>query len=169
MQQFKVNQDRFNPYAAYAFLVYFGDSTEPVLGVSKVSALKRTSDVIEYKEGGNKLVLKGLGRTKYEPVTMERGVTHATEFAEWANAAQVLSKGHPSSSLANLRKPVVRIELHNEAGQAVKRYKLYNCWVSEYQALPDLDASGTGVAVEHIKIEHEGWEADTTLAEPKEV
>ena len=84
-------------------------------------------------------------------------------------APQVLTKGHPSTSLAALRKPTVRIELLNEAGQPVKRYILYNCWVSEFQVMSDLDAGGNGVAVEHIKIEHEGWETDTTLTEPKEI
>jgi phage tail-like protein len=169
MPLFKVNPTRFDPYKNHRFLVYFGTSTEPVLGVSKVSGLKRSSDVIEYKEGGNAIISKGLGRTKYEPITLERGVSHATELEEWANAAQVLTKGHPSTSLANLRKPVVRIELLNEAGQAVKRFKLYNCWVSEFQVMSDLDAGGNGGAIEHIKIEHEGWETDTTLTEPKEI
>lgn len=169
MPQFKVNQTRFDPYKNHRFLVYFGNSTEPVLGVSKVSGLKRSSDVIEYKEGGNAIISKGLGRTKYEPITLERGVSHATEFEEWANAAQVLTKGHPSTSLKNLRKPIVRIVLLNEAGQPVKRYVLHNCWVSEFQVISDLDAGGNAVAIEHVKIEHEGWETDTTLVEPLEI
>jgi len=167
MPLFKVNQGRFQPYKPYAFQVYFGDSTEPVLGVSKVSSLKRSSDVVEYKEGGNAIITKGIGRTKYDPITMERGVTHSKEFQDWANAAQVLTKGHPSTSLANLRRDLWLVLL-NEAGQPALRFKVYNCWVSEYQALSDLDAASTGVAIEHIKIENEGWEADISLTEPKE-
>jgi phage tail-like protein len=164
---FSVNTSRFDPYKNYRFLVYFGTSTSPVAGVSKVSGFKRSSDAIEYKEGGNSIIRKGLGRTKYEPITIERGVTFDSDFEDWANAAQVLDKGSPSQSLANLRKEV-RIELVNEAGQSVHRYIAHNCWVSEFQALSDLDAAGNAVAIEHIKIENEGWERDTSLAEVKE-
>src|SRR5271167_2515143 len=118
---FTVNITRFDPYKSYRFLVYFDTSTTPVAGVSKVSSLKRSSDPIEYKEGGNAIIRKGLGRTKYEPITMERGVTWDMDFETWANAAQVLDKGSPSTSLASLRKEI-RIELLNEEGQPVRRY-----------------------------------------------
>lgn len=164
---FTVNINRLDPYKSYRFLVYFDTSTTPVAGVSKVTALKRSSDPIEYKEGGNAIIRKGLGRTKYDPITMERGVTFDTDFENWANAAQVLDTGSPSTSLKNLRKEL-RIELLNEEGQPVRRYIAHRCWVSEYQALPDLDAGANAVAIEHIKVENEGWERDLSLAEPLE-
>ncbi len=164
---FSVNTNRFDPYKNYKFLVYFGTSTSPAAGVSKVSGIKRSSDVIEYKEGGNALIRKGLGRTKYEPITLERGVTFDADFETWANAAQVLNQGAPSQSLANLRQEV-RIELVNEEGQSVHRYIVHNCWVSEFQALSDLDAGGNAIAIEHVKMENEGWERDTSLTEVKE-
>ena len=164
---FSVNTRRFDPYKTFRFLVYFGDSSTPVAGVSKVGGLKRSSDVIEYKEGGNAITRKGLGRTKYEPITLERGVTHDDTFEAWANAAQVLDKGSPSSALDALRKEI-RIELLNEEAQPVHRYLIHRCWVSEFQALPDLDAGANAVAIEHIKLENEGWEHDLTLTEPKE-
>jgi phage tail-like protein len=165
--KFTVNTDRFDPYKNYRFLVFFGRSGTPVAGVSKVSGLKRSSDVIEYKEGGNAMTFKGLGRMKYDPVTLERGITHDEEFSKWADAAQVLDKGSPVTKMKALRRDV-RIELLNERGQTVHRYRLYNCWVSEYQALPDLDAGGNAVALEHIKLEFEGWEHDNELTEPDE-
>jgi len=165
---FSVNINRFDPYKSYAFLVYFGTSTQPVAGVSKVTGLKRSSDVISYKEGGSGLERKGIGRTKYDPITLERGVTHDPDFETWANAAQVLDKGAPSTSLKSLRQDVV-IVLLNEARQPVHRYKVYRCWVSEYQALPDLSGDSTAVAIEHIKLENEGWEHDLSLTEPTEV
>jgi phage tail-like protein len=164
---FTVNINRLDPYKSYRFLVYFDTSTTPVAGLSKVTALKRSSDPIEYKEGGNPIIRKGLGRTKYDPITMERGVTFDTDFEDWANAAQDLDKGAPSTSLLNLRKEI-RIELLNEEGQPVRRYVVHRCWVSEYQALPDLDAGANAVAIEHIKLENEGWERDLSLAEPLE-
>jgi phage tail-like protein len=166
-KSFSVNSNRFDPYKTYRFLVYFGDTTTPVAGVSKVGGLKRSSDAIEYKEGGNAIILKGLGRTKYDPIMLERGVTHDPDFEDWANAAQVLDKGSPHTSLAALRKNV-RIELLNEVGQPVHRYIVHDCWVSEYQSLPDLDAGANAVAIEHIKLEHHGWEHDLSLNEPKE-
>ena len=165
---FTVNINRYDPYKTYRFLVYFGTSTSPVAAISKVGGLKRSSDVIEYKEGGNPVILKGLGRTKYEPITLERGLTQDQDFVEWANASQVLDKGAPSTSLKNLRREV-RIDLLNEEGQPVWRFTVHRSWVSEYQALPDLDAGANAVALEHIKLENEGWEQDTTLAELPEL
>jgi phage tail-like protein len=168
MALFPANLNRYDPYKSYRFLVYFGTSTTPVAAVSKVGMLKRSSDVIEYKEGGNAIIRKGLGRTKYEPITLERGVTQDPTFQTWANYAQVLQSGAPSTSLKNLRQNIM-ITLLNEAAQAVIRYKVYRCWVSEYQALPDLDGGGNAVAIEHIKLENEGWERDLSLQEPPEV
>jgi phage tail-like protein len=167
MAIFTVNTSRFDPYKSYRFLVYFDTSTTPVAAVSKVSPLKRSSDPIDYREGGNAIILKGLGRTKYEPITMERGITFDTDFETWANAAQVLTSGAASTSLANLRKEI-RITLLNEEGQPVHQYKVHRCWVSEFQAMPDLDAGQNAVAIEHIKIENEGWERDPSVTEQKE-
>ena len=164
-KQFPVNTDRFDPYKSYGFLVYFDTATTPVAGVSKVTGLKRSSEPIEYKEGGNAIIRQGLGRTKYEPITLERGVTHDRDFEDWANAAQVLDKGAPSQSLKTLRKEL-RIELLNEMGQPVHRYVVHRCWVSEFQALPDLDAGQNAIAIEHIKLENEGWEHELSLTEP---
>jgi phage tail-like protein len=164
MAIFPVNTSRLDPYKSYRFLVYFGQNTTAVAAVSKVTALKRTSDVIEYKEGGNNIILKGLGRTKYDPITLERGVTQDNDFITWADAAQKLDQGHPTTSLANLRREI-RIQLLNEEGQAVHGYIVHRCWVSEFQALPDLDAGATAVAIEHIKLENEGWEVDPTVKE----
>jgi phage tail-like protein len=164
---FPVNIYRFDPYKTYRFLVYFGNSTSPVAAVSKVSALKRSSEVIEYREGGDAIILKGLGRTKYEPITLERGVTYDHDFETWANAAQVLATGSASTSLASLRKEI-SIVLLNEEAQPVYRYIVHRCWVSEFQALPDLDAGTNAIAIEHIKLENEGWERDITVVEQPE-
>ncbi len=163
---FPANIKRYSPYATFRFAVYFAQSSVPVAVVSKVSALKRSSDVIEFKEGGNAIILKSIGRTKYEPITIERGVTQSQDFITWANYAQVLDKGHPTTSLQNLRQDI-RIELLNEEAQPVLQYLVWRCWVSEFQALPDLDAGANAVAIEHIKLENEGWE-QATLQEPTE-
>jgi phage tail-like protein len=164
---FTVNIHRYDPYKNYRFLVYFGDTTSPVAGVSKVTGLRRSSDPIEYREGGNPVILKGIGRTKYEAITLERGVTHDPEFEDWANAAQELDSGHPRTTLSALRKEI-RLDLLNEQGQVAQRYVVHRCWVSEYQALPDLDAAGNAIALQHIKIENEGWERDLSIGEPDE-
>jgi phage tail-like protein len=164
---FPANLNRYDPYKAYRFLVYFGKSTTPVAAVNRVGAVRRTSDVIEYNEGGNAIVLKGLGRTKYDPITLERGVTQDPDFATWANYAQVLDHGAPGTSLANLRQEMA-IVLLNEEAQPVLRYLVHRCWVSQFQALPDLDAGASTVAIEMIRVENEGWERDLTLAEPVE-
>ena len=164
---FPVNTTRLDPYKAYRFIIYFGQSTTRVAAVSKISKLSRSSQVIEYNEGGNAITLKGLGRTKYDAVTVERGITQDKDFITWADMAQKLDNGEPTTSLLDLRKEV-RVQLLNEEGQPVHGYILHRCWVSEFQALPDLDAGGNAVAIEHVKIENEGWEVDPAIVEVKE-
>jgi phage tail-like protein len=161
---FPVNINRYDPYKSYRFLVFFDPSQTPVAAVSKVTALKRMSDVIDYKEGGNNITLKGLGRTKYEPITLERGVSQDLDFITWADAPQRLDQGHPVTTLSKLRREI-KIQLCNEAGTPVRGFIVHRCWVSEFQALPDLDAGANAVALEHIKLENEGWEVDPTIVE----
>ena len=169
MAQFTVNQQRFDPYKNFKFKIYWEGQTQPVAGVSKVSALKRSTEVVEHREGGDPSSgRKSPGRTKYEPITLERGVTHDKEFELWARKVWNFGGGAGAEvSLKDFRRNII-IELLNEAGQPAIRYKVYRCWVSEYQALPDLDANANAVAIQHIKIENEGWERDDELQEPTE-
>jgi len=166
---FSVNAYRFDPYKKFLFRLYFEESATPVAGMSKVSGgLMRSSPPIVYPEGGNAITRTSPGRTTYAAITLERGVTHDSDFETWANAVQVLDKGAPSQSLKNLRKEI-RIELLNEAGQPVLGYIVHACWVSEYLALSDLDAGANAIAIEHIKLENEGWERLTELTEPTQI
>lgn len=167
MAQFTVNASRFDPYANFKFRVKWDGRY--VAGVSKVSALKRTTEVIEHREGGDPSTShKSPGRTKYDAITLERGVTHDVEFERWANKVWNLGSGLGAEvSLKDFRKDLL-IELYNEAGQLVLSYKVYRAWVSEYQALPDLDANANAVAIQHIKLETEGIERDYEVAEPTE-
>jgi phage tail-like protein len=165
--QFTVNASRFDPYANFKFRVKWDGRY--VAGVSKVSALKRTTEVIEHREGGDPSTShKSPGRSKYDAITLERGVTHDVEFERWANKVWNLGSGLGAEvSLRDFRKDII-IELYNEAGQLVISYKVYRAWVSEYQALPDLDANANAVAIQHIKLENEGIERDYEVAEPAE-
>jgi phage tail-like protein len=167
MAQFTVNPQRFDPYQNFKFRVRWDG--RPVAGVSKVGALKRTTEVVEHREGGDPSTShKSPGRTKYEPITLERGVTHDTEFERWANRVWNYGSGlGMETSLKNFRKDLI-IEVYNEAGQLAIAYKIYRAWVSEYQALPDLDANANAVAIETLKLEHEGWERDGEVGEPAE-
>ncbi len=167
MAQFSVNPQRFDPYKNFKFRVKWDGRY--VAGISKCGSLKRTTDVVEHREGGDPSTSrKSPARTKYDAITLERGVTHDTEFEKWANKVWDFGSGPGSEiSLSDFRKDVI-IDLFNEAGQKVISYKLYRCWVSEYQALPDLDANAGAVAIQHIKLENEGWERDLDVAEPKE-
>ena len=167
MAQFSVNATRFDPYKNFKFRVKWDGRY--VAGVSKVSALKRSTEVVEHRVGGDPSTSrKSPGRTKYEAVTLERGVTHDTEFEKWANKVWNYGSGLGAEvSLKDFRKDVI-LEVMNEAGQVVLAYKLYRCWVSEYQAFPDADANANAVAIQHIKLENEGWERDYEVAEPAE-
>lgn len=164
--EFTVNP-RVNPYANFRFRVKFGPRY--VAGVSKVSALKRTTDVIKHRDGASSAtVYKQPGQSDYEAVTLSRGLSHDPEFARWANKVWDRRNTRGSEvSLADFRRDLT-IEVHNEAGQVVLAYNLYRCWVSEYQALPELDASANAVAIETLKIEYEGFDRDEAVAEPKE-
>jgi phage tail-like protein len=165
MVQFAVNPLRFDPYKNFKFRVKWDGRY--VAGISKVSALKRTTEVVEHREGGDPSTSrKSPGRTKYEAITLERGVTHDIEFESWANKVWNFGSG-VEVSLKDFRKDVL-IDMFNEAGQLVISYKVYRAWVSEYQALPDLDANANAVAIQHIKLEHEGFERDYEVNEPAE-
>jgi phage tail-like protein len=149
--------------------LYFVGRTAAVAGLSKVTGLKRTTEVVEHREGGDPSSShKTPGRTKYEAITLERGVTQDDDFEKWANKVWNLSSGSGTEvSLKDFRRDLI-LELLNEAGQTVLKYKVLRSWVSEYQAMPDLDANANAVAIQHIKIENEGWERDETFAEPGE-
>ncbi|NBA93499.1 phage tail protein [Pseudomonas sp. R5(2019)] len=169
MAQFVVNSQRFDPYKNFKFLVKFGTSTQAIAGVSKVSALKRTTEVVKHREGGDpSSSRKSPGRTEFEAITLERGVTHSKDFVQWANKVWNFGAGLGKEvSLKDFRKNVT-IEVLNEAGQLALRYHVYRCWVSEFQAMSDLDANGNAVLIEHLKLENEGWELDYELPEPTE-
>ncbi len=168
MAQFSVNTQRFDPYKNFKFRIKWDGKY--VAGVSKISALRRTTDVVEHREGGDpSTTRKSPGQTKYEAITLERGVTHDEEFEKWAN--KVWNQGSrlgAEVSLKDFRKDVI-IEVYNEAGQLALAYNVFRCWVSEFQAIPELDASANGLAIQTLKLENEGWERDyqvPELAEP---
>ena len=167
MAQFSVNPTRFDPYKNFKFRVKWDG--QYVAGLSKMTALRRTTDVVEHREGGDhSMSRKSPGRTKYEPITLERGVTHDLVFEQWANKVWNYAGGPGAeSSLTDFRKDII-IDVFNEAGQKAISYKVYRCWVSEYQALPDFDANANAVAIQHIKLENEGWERDVDVTEPSE-
>jgi len=167
MAQFTVNPQRFDPYKNFKFRVKWDGRY--VAGVSKVGALNRSTEVVEHREGGDpSSARKSPGQTSYDPITLERGVTHDTEFERWANKVWNFGAGAGSEvSLKDFRKDVI-IDVFNEAGQKVLSYKVYRCWVSEYQALPELDASGNAVAIQTLTLQNEGWERDYDVTEPAE-
>jgi len=167
MAQFSVNTHRFDPYQNFKFRVKWDGRY--VAGVSKVSALKRTTEVVNHREGGDPSSdRKSPGRTQYEAITMERGVTHDTDFEKWANKVWNFGSGLGAEvSLKDFRKNIT-IEVYNEAGQLALAYKVYRCWVSEFQSLPDLDANANAVAIQTLKLENEGWERDYEVPEPTE-
>jgi phage tail-like protein len=167
MAKFSVNAQRFDPYKNFKFRVKWDGRY--VAGISKVGALKRSVTPVEHREGGDpSTVHKSPGQTKYEPITLERGVTHDKDFEQWANKVWNYGAGLGAEvSLKDFRKDII-IEMYNEAGQVAIAYKVYRCWVSEFQAQPDLDASANAVAIQTIKLENEGWERDVEVAEPAE-
>ena len=167
MAEFTVNPQRFDPYKNFKFRVKWDGKY--VAGISKVSGLKRTTEVVSHREGGDPSTSrKSPGRSLYDAITLSRGVTMDTEFEKWANKVWNYGSGLGSEvSLKDFRKDII-IEVYNEAGQLALAYNVYRCWVSEYHALPDLDANANLVAIQDIKLENEGWVRDDTVPEPSE-
>jgi phage tail-like protein len=162
---FVKNAHRIDPYKNYKFRIKWDGKT--VLGVSKVGALKRTTQVVPYRSGGeNSSDHKTPGRTAYDGLTLERGVTHDPEFEAWADKVHPYA-GDAAMDLANYKKELV-LEVLNEKGHVALRYFLHDCWVSEFTAVPALDANANAVAVEMVKIEMNGWERDKGTQEPDE-
>ncbi|MCA9620084.1 MAG: phage tail protein [Myxococcales bacterium] len=165
MANFSVNTHRFEPYKAFKFRVRWDGKI--VAGISKVSALKRSTEPATYREGGDLSTSRQSPTAwKFEPITLERGVTHDPEFEQWANLV-FSTDGDEEISLKNFRKDIT-IELLNGQGQVVKAYKIFRCWVSEYQALPELDANSNSFAIETMVLQNEGWERDVDVPEPAE-
>ena len=167
MAQFTVNATRFDPYKNFKFRVKWDGRY--VAGISKVTSLKRTTEVVKHREGGDpSSSRKSPGRTEYEAITLSRGVTHDAAFEQWANKVWNYGSGLGSeTSLRDFRKDVI-IEVYNEAGQLVLAYKVYRCWVSEYESLGELDGNANAVLIQTIKLENEGWERDYDVPEPSE-
>jgi phage tail-like protein len=167
MAQFTVNAQRLDPYKNFKFRVKWDGKY--VLGISKCSMLKRTTEVVKHRDGGDfSSSRKSPGRSEYDAITLERGVTHDPEFEKWANKVWNYGAGLGAEvSLKDFRKDLI-IEVYNEAGQLAIAYKVSRAWVSEYQAIPDLDANANAVAIQHLKLENEGWERDQEVPEPAE-
>lgn len=167
MPSFTVNPTRVDPYKKFKFRVKWDGKVIP--GISRASSLRRTTDVVEYREGGDPNTShRSPGRSAYAPIVLERGVTHDTAFEDWANQVWRLGAGDGQEvALASFRKNV-RLEILNEAGQLVLAFMVYRCWPSVYQPLPDLDAGASMTLLESLTLEHEGWERDLDVREPVE-
>jgi phage tail-like protein len=167
MPEFPDSKSRPDPYKNYQFRVKWDGKY--ISGISKVSALVRTTEVVDHREGGDPSAPhKSPGQNKFEAITLERGVTQDTAFEDWANLVWRYGAGLGSEvSLGDFRKDIY-LEFYNEAGQLVLAYNVYSCWPSEYQALPDLNADANAIAIQHIKLETEGWERDTSVVAPDE-
>jgi phage tail-like protein len=168
MAEFTVNTKRLDPYKNFKFRLKWDGRY--VAGISKCTMLKRTTEVVKFREGGDPSTShKSPGRTEYDAITLEQGVTQDTTFELWADKVWNLGAGLGSEvSLADFRKDII-LDFFNEAGQKVISYKVYRCWPSEYEALPDLDANATPVvAIKKLKLENEGWERDLSVTEPQE-
>lgn len=165
MAQFSVNTNRIDPYKNFKFRVKWDGQV--VAGVSKVSALKRTTEVVSHREGADISTPRhSPASSKFEPITLERGITFAPEFEEWANLVYS-TEGDGAVSLANFRKDII-IEFLNLQGTVIRSYRVFRCWVSEYTALPELDANANAIAFETIVLQNEGFERDEAIVEVAE-
>lgn len=163
---FPVNAHRYDPYRTFKFQVVIDGQV--VAGLKKMTALKRKTEAIKWRSSGDPTRERVLpGGTSFEPITLEQGLSHDPVFESWANLVNSL-QGDAAMSLKNFRKDIV-VNVLNLQGVAAISYKVYRAWVSEFQAVPDLDA-GTmnAVAIQTVVLQHEGWERDPAVTEPAE-
>ena len=168
MAQFAANAvHRFDPYKNFRFRVKWDG--QYVAGLSKMSPLKRTTEVVKHRDGADPTTShKAPGRTEHEAITLSRGVTHDLGFENWANLVYLQgARPGKEAKLKSFRKDII-LDIFNEAGQQVLSYKIFRCWVSEYQAVPELDSNANAVAIQTLKLENEGWERDVSVNEPQE-
>ena len=165
MAQFTLNSSRIDPYKNFKFRLNWDG--EVVAGVSKVSALKRSTEVVSHREGGDVSTDRhSPGKSSFDPITLERGISFDPAFEEWANLVYS-TEGDGAVSLANFRKNIL-IEMMNLQGTVVKRYRVFRCWVSEFTALPELDANANAIAFETLVLQNEGFERDEAVVEVAE-
>jgi len=165
MAEFPTNPARLDPYKNFKFRVKWDGQYIPA--ISRVTGLLRSTEVVEHREGGDPSTSrKAPGRTQFDAITLERGLTDDAAFEDWANLVWKLGASLGSEVALNEFRKDIFVELYNEAGQLVRAYKVFRCWPSQYRALPDLDANANAIAIEHIKLENEGWERDTSVFPP---
>lgn len=164
--QFVANAHRYDPYRTFMFQVIIDGS--PVAGLSKMGALKKTTEAVKWRTAGDPAHERVMpGGTSYEPVTLEQGLTHDPKFEDWANLVNNI-QGSAAMSLVNFRKDIV-INVLNLQGVVAISYKLFRAWVSEFQTLPEFDSKSMNtIGIQTITLQHEGWERDTAVSEPTE-
>jgi phage tail-like protein len=164
MARMNASTNRFDPYRNFRFKVKWDN--QYVAALTKMGALKRTTEMVEFREAGENITSRKLpGKSSYTAVTLEAGVTYDSAFEDWANLVNDFAS-HSITSLGEFRKNII-VDMFNEAGQKALSYTLYRCWVSEYQALPDLDAGANAVAITTMKLEYEWFERDQAVKEPQ--
>lgn len=164
---FPVNTHRYDPYRTFKFQVLIDG--KPVAGLKKMGALKRKTEVVKWRAAGDPSRERKMpGVTDYDAISLEQGLSHDPVFEQWAN--QVSNRqGDAAMSLKNFRKDIV-INVLNLQGQVAISYKVYRAWVSDYQALPDMDAGTSNtIGIQSITLQHEGWERDLFVSEPAEI
>jgi len=159
MPKFTIKRQSNDPYRNFKFRIQIDNKY--VAGLSKCDIPNKTPEKVVRRGIGNPSAIHKLpGKTKSEAITLATGITHDTSFEDWANLVNNF-QGDAAMSLKNFRKNII-IDVFNEANQKTQSYHVYNCWVSEYQAVPDLDAGVNAVMIQTIKLENEGWDQDTS-------
>lgn len=151
----------FNPLLTFKFQVYFiEDGDTPIAGVSKMGALKQKTQNVSFRTGGHawNSAAQIPGGVEYEPVAFEQGLgLDDGRFEDWALAANNWKDGQAGHNPEAFRKHI-RVDVLNTQGQIKRSYIMADCWVSEYQALPELDANNLNtVGISSFTVQMEGW------------
>lgn len=164
---FAVNAHRYDPYRTFKFQVVIDG--QAVAGLSKMGALKKTTEVVNWRSAGDPSSQRAIpGGTKFENVTLEQGLSHDQVFENWANAVNNVADGDAGMSLVNFRKDVV-INVLNLQGTPAISYHLRRAWVTEFQALPEFDAQNMNtIGIQSVTLACEGFVRDRAVTEPSE-
>jgi phage tail-like protein len=147
----------YDPYRKFKFLVKWNNAV--VMAVHKVSSITKSIDPIDWRTGGDSnFSAKVPGLTKWEPITLERGLSADTAFQEWMVLVNKYTKaGLGADEAVHAFRKNLNIEMYSLQNELVMTINVYNAWPSKL-TIADFDAKANELAIEHMELQNEGWD-----------
>lgn len=153
-----------DPFTGFKFRVIVATFSSDI-GFQKVSGLKESTEVVEYREGTDPITKRKLpGLTVYDPVTFTRGLSTSHDLLDWR--AQVATASSPGDGVPpdGFRRTVtVQMFAKGNNDQAVQSWEILKAWPQELNH-SDLDAEGSAVVIQSMILANEGIRQTTSTS-----